>query len=481
MKDEQLLELIRTHQPLSIRQEIELIIRLSLPSMLAQLSTIMMFYIDASMVGSLGAKASASVALVTSTLWVFGGLTAAVAMGFAVQVAHFIGASDEYSARKVLRQAYVCATLCALILSSIGVFISTPLPHWLGGAPEICEDGSKYFLIFAISLPFMQLNFLSGAMLRCSGNMKIPSLVNILMCIFDVFFNFIFIFDSHEVNLLGFKFSVFGANLGVAGAALGTACAFILSSAIMTFFAAIKSPKLSLLKEKESFKPQKEIVVKAIKIGVPIALQHLAISLAQIISTMIVAPLGIIALSAHSFAITVESICYMPGNGISEAATTLVGQSIGAKRPKLTFAFAKISVAVGVFVMSIAGILMYVFAPELLSIMTPVKEIQDLAVGILRIEAFAEPLCAVAIVSYGVFVGAGDTFAPSLMNFFSMWGVRLTSAYLMAPHFGLYGVWIAMCGELCFRGLIFLIRLLKGSWLKKALPKKMEIKEEVTA
>ena len=445
MKDEQLLELIRTHQPLSIRQEIELIIRLSLPSMLAQLSTIMMFYIDASMVGSLGAKASASVALVTSTLWVFGGLTAAVAMGFAVQVAHFVGASDEYSARKVLRQAYVCATLCALILSSIGVFISTPLPHWLGGAPEICEDGSKYFLIFAISLPFMQLNFLSGAMLRCSGNMKIPSLVNILMCIFDVFFN------------------------------------FILSSAIMTFFAAIKSPKLSLLKEKESFKPQKEIVVKAIKIGVPIALQHLAISLAQIISTMIVAPLGIIALSAHSFAITVESICYMPGNGISEAATTLVGQSIGAKRPKLTFAFAKISVAVGVFVMSIAGILMYVFAPELLSIMTPVKEIQDLAVGILRIEAFAEPLCAVAIVSYGVFVGAGDTFAPSLMNFFSMWGVRLTSAYLMAPHFGLYGVWIAMCGELCFRGLIFLIRLLKGSWLKKALPKKMEIKEEVTA
>ena len=150
MKDQELLGLVRNHQPMTVAQEIELILKLSLPSMLAQLSTILMFYIDASMVGSLGAEASAAVGIVTSSLWVFGGLNAAVAMGFSVQVAHAIGANDNAGARQIVRQAYPCALLVSLCLGALGVLISGPLPQWLGGAPEICPDGSAYFLIFAL-------------------------------------------------------------------------------------------------------------------------------------------------------------------------------------------------------------------------------------------------------------------------------------------------------------------------------------------
>ena len=73
---------------------------------------------------------------------------------------------------------------------------------------------------------------------------------------------------------------------------------------------------------------------------------------------------------------------------------------------------------------------------------------------------------AAAIVSYGVFVGAGSTLVPSCMNLFSIWAVRLSLAALLAPVLGLRGVWIAMCTELCFRGTIFLIRLFRGRWLK---------------
>ncbi len=476
MKTEQLLELIRSHKPLTVALEVELIIRLALPAMLAQISTILMFYIDASMVGSLGAHASAAVGLVSSTLWVFGGLNGAVAMGFAVQAAHAIGAGDDFKARQIMRQSYVCVACTTTVLITIGVLISKDLPRLLGGDPAIFDDASNYFLIFILAMPVMQLNFLSGAMLRCSGNMKIPSLVNVLMCLLDVLFNFLFIFETRDIEIFSRPFTIYGAGLGVSGAALGTACAFMAASSIMTYFAAVKSPKLSLLKERGSFKPQKDVVKRAVKIGVPLALQHLAISLAQIVSIMIVAPLGIAAISAHSFAITVESMCYMPGFGISEAATTLTGQSIGARRPKLTFAFAKLAVLTGIIIMSFSGLMMYVFAPEILAIMTPVQEIRDLAVGVLRIEAFAQPLCAVALVSHGVFVGAGDTLAPSIMNFASMWLVRLTSAYMMAPHFGLYGVWMAMCGELCFRGLIFGTRLLRRKWLIKVLPQKSKIR-----
>lgn len=117
--------------------------------------------------------------------------------------------------------------------------------------------------------------------------------------------------------------------------------------------------------------------------------------------------------------------------------------------------------------MGVMGVLMYLFAPQIIGLMTPVEEIRELGVMALRIEAFAEPMFAASIVAYGVFVGAADTLVPCLMNLFSIWAVRLSLAALLAPTLGLKGVWIAMCIELCFRGMIFLVRLMREKWLKK--------------
>lgn len=196
------------------------------------------------------------------------------------------------------------------------------------------------------------------------------------------------------------------------------------------------------------------------------AAQNILMSGAQIVSTAIVAPLGNIAIAANTFAITAESLCYMPGYGIGEAATTLVGQSIGAARRELCRSFARISVCSGMIVMAVMGCVMYVFAPELMGLMTPVEAIRDLGASCLRIEAFAEPFFAASIVTYSVCVGAGDTLKPAVINLCSMWIVRLTLASLLASRFGLQGVWVAMAVELTFRGTLFLIRLLRGRWMK---------------
>ena len=112
------------------------------------------------------------------------------------------------------------------------------------------------------------------------------------------------------------------------------------------------------------------------------------------------------------------------------------------------------------------GVVMYVFAPEMIGLMTPVEEIRDLGTQVLRIEAFAEPMFAAAIVGNCVCVGAGDTLKPSLMNLASMWGVRLTLAAVLAHWYGLQGVWTAMAIELTFRGTLFLVRLKWGAWLR---------------
>ena len=157
----------------------------------------------------------------------------------------------------------------------------------------------------------------------------------------------------------------------------------------------------------------------------------------------------------------------MPGYGIAEAATTLVGQSFGARKRALTRSFAYMSAGLGMTVMTLMGVLMWIFAPELMSLMTPVDDIIALGADCLRIEAYAEPMFAAAIVCNGIFIGTGDTLRPAIMSLLSMWGVRLTLAALLATTYGLPGVWTAMAIELTFRGIIFLSRLLHGGWLKK--------------
>lgn len=450
-KTEYLMESIRSGRAMVRSEKLNLIVGLSIPSMLAQISTVMMFFIDASMVGHLGAEASASIGLIESTTWLVGSLLSAAATGFSVQVAHFIGANDFVKARQVFRHALICGLAFSVFLSLIGVGIHSHLPYWLGGGADIASASSGYFLIYSLVLPFVYLYHTSEMMLKSAGNMHTPSVMAVLVCICDVIFNYIFIYIC---------------KLGVVGAAMGTALAYICISLPNLYLSACKNRMLNLRQDHVRFHWVKEYVQRACKISIPIAIQNILMSGAQIVSTMIVAPLGNIAIAAHSFAITAESLCYMPGYGIGDAATTLVGQTHGAGRIDLCKNFAYMTVGLGMLVMALMGVIMYVFAPEMIGVLSPVEAIRQLGTTCLRIEAFAEPFFAASIVTYCVCVGAGDTFKPAAINLGTMWLVRLTLAYGLSKSYGLEGVWIAMATELTFRGVLFLIRLFRGSWMK---------------
>ena len=463
------ISLIRSGAPLDFRQQLKLTVQLSWPAMMAQLSSIMMQYIDAAMVGRLGADDSAAVGLVSTSLWLFWGICSAVTVGFSVQVAHRIGASDHEGARRVLRQSIVACLLFSLAVVIIGAAIAWSLPHWLGGTDVVCPKASLYFLVFVLALPLLTMNYLGGAMLRCVGNMKVPGGLNVMMCVLDIIFNFFLIFPSREVDFMGHAVHLPGAGLGVLGAALGTVSAEIVTAGLMMWYLCSREKSICLVGHPGSFRPTRQVLARALKVSAPMTLEHAVICGAQIAVTVIVAPLGVMAIAANAFAVTAESICYMPGYGIGDAATTLVGQSYGAKRLDVARRFGYITVGLGMVTMTLMGVVMYVCAPWVMELMTPVGEIQSLGVEALRIEAFAEPMFAAAIVSYGVMIGVGDTIIPASMNFGSIWLVRLPIAALLAPAMGLAGVWLAMCVELCFRGAIFLWRLISGAWLKKGL------------
>ena len=446
-------------------QQIGLTVRLSIPAILAQISSIVMQYIDASMVGRLGANASGAIGLVSSTTWLFGGLCIAVTTGFTVQIAQAVGAGEDKSARNIMKQGLIIAFCISVILALIAALISSPLPRWLGGEAAIQKMASQYFLVYMLGLPALQMNSIAGGMHQSSGNMRLPGILNVMCCVMDVIFNLFFIFPTRSVQINSITFTMPGLGLGVAGAALGTITAEAVTCAIMVTTLLWKNKTLHLRKG-EHLRFHRDTFTRAVKIGAPVGLEQMVMCSAYVMSTKIVSPLGTIAIAANSFAVTAESFCYMPGYGVQAASTTLVGQCVGAGQKQLSRRMAWITMGLGVSVMTIGGVLMYIAAPSMIGVLTPNEEIRNLGAAVLRIEAFAEPFYAASIVASGALRGAGDTLVPSCMNFASMWCVRIPLAAILAPRVGLYGVWIAMCVELCFRGILFTTRLKRERWMR---------------
>ncbi len=462
---ENLLKDMISGKSMTASQQIGLTVRLSIPAILAQISSIVMQYIDASMVGRLGANASGAIGLVSSTTWLFGGLCIAVTTGFTVQIAQTVGAGEDKSARNIMKQGLIIALCISAMLALIAALISKPLPGWLGGEAAIQKMASQYFLVYMLGLPALQMNSIAGGMHQSSGNMRLPGILNVMCCVMDVIFNLFFIFPTRIVHLKNIVFTMPGLGLGVAGAALGTITAEAVTCAIMVTALLWKNRTLHLRKG-ERIRFHRDTLVKAVKIGAPVGLEQMVMCSAYVMSTKIVSPLGTIAIAANSFAVTAESFCYMPGYGVQAAATTLVGQCVGAGQKQLSRRMAWITMGLGVSVMTIGGVLMYIAAPAMIGVLTPNEEIRNLGAAVLRIEAFAEPFYAASIVASGALRGAGDTLVPSCMNFASMWCVRIPLAAILAPRVGLYGVWIAMCVELCFRGILFTTRLKRERWMR---------------
>lgn len=445
MTKQQILQALRCGGEITLRNRIRLVALLSGPAMIAQISHVVMEFIDASMVAHLGADAMGAIGLVTTTLWLIGGLCSSAAVGFYVLASHHIGRRDFNGSHSILRIAIPILLLWSLLLAICGCLIAPYLPHWLGGNEKICDDASTYFFIFAATTPLLQLIFLASGMLRSAGNLKAPSYINMGMCLLDVIFNYLFIYILE---------------LGVKGAALGSSIAIFAGVSCMLWVMwhqAELRPDTNYIHT--SLLNSAREAWQSIRISAPVALERIAVAGAQIASTVIVAPLGTIAIAANTLGITIEALCYLPGYGLGEAATSLCGQSHGAKRPELVYSFSRITLWLAISIMGIMGVIMYVFSPSILSFMVPDTQVASLCAEVLRIEAFAEPMYGVSIIGYYVFVGLGDSFIPSLMNLFSIWAVRITLAWALASTYGLPGVWFAMAVELTFRGLIFLYRL----------------------
>ena len=463
---EQLSARMRQGEDIPLSQTAQVVLALSLPSILQQMVVTAMEYIDAAMVGHIGAEATAAIGIVSSSTWLLHGVLVGLYTAFSIQIAQYLGADRQEDARGVLRQSMLFNLILGLGAAAFGIGISRFLPGWLGADPSLQANASAYFAIWSAALPFTMAMGMYTAQLRVTGDALTPGLISVLVCVLDIVFNFFLINPSRTLVLFGRTVTVWGAGLGVPGAALGTALSDVIGGLLALAILLLRDGPLCI-RRPGSWKITRSCLMNLWRVGAPLAAERAALSSAQVVLVRIVSGLGTVAIAANSLGVSAEGLCYMAGYGIQDASIALIGQAVGANRRDMSKRFAWLCTLMGMGIMALSGAGLWLFAPALMGIFTADAAVIALGARVLRIEAFAEPMFGASIVASGAMQGAGDSTACFVLNLVSMWGIRLTLASLLAPRFGLVGVWGAMCCELCIRGLLFLVRLARGKWLEK--------------
>lgn len=422
----------------------------------------MVSYVDTAMVGSLGADATAAVGINAPVTWLLNGIMQGVGVGYSVLVAHAIGAGDLARARKVLVQSLLALAACGLGIFALLLALSGQIPAWLGAEADVLPDAVAYLRIYTLSIPFGASLMVLSAIIRCMGNTRLPLLMNTAANLLNICFNFLLIYPTRTIGGV----TVWGAGMGVAGAAVATSISIAVAGSVLlgTLFFRRDGFRLSF---HEDWRPDRPLIRQAMKLGLPYIAERCAINLGQLATTWIIGKIGTVAMAANHIAVTAEGLCYLPAYGICYAATTLVGQSVGAGDTEGAKKYGTLSGWCGFGLCALTGAALFAFAPQLASLFNKDAVVIAEAARALRVVAPAEPMFAAFIVLAGALRGAGDTRFPMFLCLGSMWGVRIVLAPILVFRFGvgLVGVWAAMAVDLVVRGVGCALRWHSGRWV----------------
>src|SRR6056297_1949666 len=293
--------------------------------------------VDVIMVGQLGASAIAAVDIGNRVVFVLIGTLMALSIGATALVAHYIGAGNKEEANHIMWQSLFSGFIAALIIGGLGILYSRELMGAMTflmeeNDPFILNQGSSYLNIVLASMLFGLPMMVVNAVLQGIGDMKTPLFIMFISNVVNVLLNYLLIFGI----------GIFPA-LGVIGAALG--------SGIGRFIGFL-------------------IGIDILIIGIPAAVEQFARQSSQIIYTALVAGLGTATIAANAVTMNVSSLSFMPGFGFGMAATTLVGQSLGAKKKDLAENYAKQSSYLTLILMIAASVLMYIFVEPIVNLYT---------------------------------------------------------------------------------------------------------------
>lgn len=450
---------------------LKVILWLAWPLFLEQVLSTLVSFADTAMVGALGATATASVSISNSFVFLINGAVIALGVGFTAYVARSVGAKDYDAAKAYIRHALLLLLIVGLPLAMLLLALHKLIPIWMGANEEFLGLAQNYLMITSVFRIFTMAMMVLGAVFRGRGDTKTPLRINIVVNILNVVGNYLLIHDSHTIQIhldslnIHWAIPMWGAGLGVQGAALSTGISWFLGGTALAVMLFVKKDptRISL---KDSFRLDFALVKRVVKISVPAMLERLCMSLSGIVVTKSIAMLGTASVAAHAVYNTAESLSFMPGFAFASAATTLVGQALGAKKPDLAKRYNWYTVGVGVVMMILAGLALFVFANPLVRFINPDPAVVELAETCLRIVAFVQPIQVVGWILAGSLRGAGDTKWPFYITALGNWTFRALGAWLCVSMFkmGLPAAVFCMCLDQAFRAICMFLRFQTGKW-----------------
>ncbi|MFB3897550.1 MAG: MATE family efflux transporter [bacterium] len=424
---------------------------LAYPAIIENLMGMLVYLSDAFVVGWLKDADALAGTMIAGTIFMvimspFQGLSVA-ATSF---VARNWGAKEYDRAKWYGKQSLCLGLYFGVLVMVIGFLLSSKMFHWMGASNEVIRLGGTYFRIVIITVPLEMLMFIANGIMRGAGDTKSPMYITLTMNIINVILCLVLAF--------GFKMGLVGVAYGsLVAQALGGIFAFLM----------LESGRSHLkLPIKHFFCWNKQLVSELFQLAYPVSIERLLASGANLIFMKILTMLGTIALAAHFVAVRIESLAFMPAFGINVAVMTIVGQSLGAKKPEIAELAVKRSMKWTTFFMLGLGAIFIAFGRYMVVIFGATPDVIRMAGIAVQIAALELPFIAYAMTLSGSLRGAGDTKSPLYNMLVCIPIFRFGVVYLFAItfHWGLAGVWLATATDWMGRtaGLWYVFR--KGKW-----------------
>lgn len=439
------------------------IMALAWPTMLEQLMQTAVQYIDTAMVGSLGTQATAAVGATSTVSWLVGSTVSAFGVGFLSYIAKACGAQDREAARRSVSQAVLMVLVTGIAFTAITLGLSRQVPVWMQVEESIRDLAARYFFILYLPMLPRCASMIFGTVLRAAGDTKTPMKIGVIVNLINVVLNFLLIYPTRQMTLLGFTFTMPGAGLGVIGAAIASAVAFTWGGIHIT----VKLWKHPMVSPRgQSIKPDWTILRPCLKVALPNMFQRFGTSLGYVAFAAMINSLGEVATAAHTIANTVESAFYIPGYGMQTAAATLAGNAYGAGDNKRMKELARMFIPIEIGLMILSGGALFLMAPMLMGIFSTSPEVIGLGATVLRMVAVSEPFYGFSIIIEGMMQGVGKTRQPFIFNILGMWLVRIVGTFICTQvlGFGLVSAWACMIAHNLLLFVLFLITYLRGGW-----------------
>ncbi len=444
------------------------LLTLAIPIVLANIFQAGYQVIDAFWVGRLGAAAVAAVSISFPVTFLLTALGVGFAIAGSTLIAQYVGAKNHEMVSHVAAQTLLMVMSVSVVLGTIGYIAAPALLHLMGVTPDVYQGALGFMRVSFIALVFNFIFFVFQAIMRGIGNPTLPIYIVLGTVVLNFALDPLFIFGWGPI-----------APHGVMGAALATLGTQ--SIAAIIGIAILRLGKNGIHVHRKNFIPDFTYIKRAFYLGFPASIEQSARALGLTVMTFLITSFGTLAIAAYGVGSTILQVAMIPAMGVSMAVSTLAGQNIGAGNIGRASRIGRLGAWLGFWILSGMGVIVFVFAPQLISFFVPnTPDVIAAGALFLRIMALSWGFMGIQMALTGVLRASGNMIVTMVLTLVSQWVLQFPLAYVLSKHttLGIQGIWWAFPVSNIIIALITLGVYANGDWKTKRITGSEEILEE---